>query len=321
MEDGSLHLPKSSGDTLPQELPPNEIKRRLATYIPQKGEHAPHYVFGLQGEKVVVDGIDKKTTIFIASCRDTEVTVNSMCTKIMMQGCSRSKLICNGVVLTNCVEIWNCEDVSLEVNEVLIATLQVDMIDKFSAVFSRKKLFHKMIWAAVHSYSISFRDDAESTFENGYQTMVKRYHNEEFQEKITQFIDSIEEGKVRSEKLLRLRNGFPTTEREQEQFDANSERNKQLAEEHYRGLVDKVSNDEDLKKLGIKTIKRGDEVKKVAKPNDPCPCKSGAKYKKCCGNPAKAALQAASSSSSSSSSTPSSDSSSSSSASSSAPQE
>jgi hypothetical protein len=84
-KDESLHLPKTQEDTLPAELPPNEIKRRLATYIPQKGEHAPHYIFGLSGEKVTVDGIDKKTTIFIASCRDTEVTVNSMCTKIMMR--------------------------------------------------------------------------------------------------------------------------------------------------------------------------------------------------------------------------------------------
>jgi hypothetical protein len=34
---------------------------------------------------------------------------------------------------------------------------------------------------------------ADSTFQNGYQTMVSRYQSEEFQEKITQFIDSLEE--------------------------------------------------------------------------------------------------------------------------------
>jgi hypothetical protein len=289
--DTELHLPKTQEDTLPAELPAAEVRRRLATYIPQKGDNTPKFMVGLDKEKVVINAGDvtKQTTIFIATCRDTEVTVNAMCTKIMMQGCARTKLICNGVVLTNSVEIWNCEDIELEINEVLIATLQVDMLNKFSLNLSRKKLFHKMIWAAVQDYTISFRDDAETTFRNGYQTMVARYPGETFQEKITQFIDSVEEGKVRSEKLMRLQNGFPTTEREQEEFDEKSEQNRKLAEEHYRGLVDKVSKDEDLKKLGIKTIKKGNEGKKMAKPNDPCPCHSGAKYKKCCGNPAKVA--------------------------------
>ena len=50
------------------------------------------------------------------------------------------------------------------------------------------------------------------------------------------------QGKIRTERLLRLNNGFPTTEREQEEFDKNSEKNRKLAEEHYRGLVDVSSS-------------------------------------------------------------------------------
>ena len=282
MEATDKHLPKAEG--LPLEISEVERKRRLATYIPQKGEHEAKFIFGEVGQKIHLESesLDKKTTIFISNCRDCEIIVDTICTKIMVQGCSNTKLICNGVVLTNSVEIWDCVDGQLEVNEILVATLQIDLCSNFSVIYSRKKLFHKMIWAAVDNYRISFRD-CETIFENGYQKMIANYPGEKFQENIAQFIDSVGETGVISEKLLRLQNGFPTTEREQEEFDLKSEKNKQLAEEHFRGLIKKVDGDEDLKKLGIKTIKRDEIKKKVAKPNDPCPCASSLKYKKCCG--------------------------------------
>jgi len=266
------------------EFPAQELKRRLATYLPQKGENEAKFIIGLGNESVSIeaDSINKKTTIFIASCRNTTITVFSTCTKIMMQGCSGVKLICNGVILTNCVEVWHCQDTHVHVNEILVATLQVDLCSNFFVSFSRKKLFHKMIWAAVQNYKISFEDD-EELFENGFQNMVAKYPEETFQEKISQFIDSLENGTIRSEKLLRLQNGFPTTEREQKEFDQRSEKNQQLADEHYHGLVEKVSKDKDLQKLGIKTIKRNNDVSKVPKPNDNCLCESNRKYKKCCG--------------------------------------
>ena len=302
----SKHMPKAAekGNVSLEGLPEQEIRRRLATYIPQKGNHEAKFVFGLDHQTVRVEqeSIDKKTTIFISNCRDCEVVVDAMCTKIMMQGCVGTKLVCNGVVLTNSVEIWSCEDVELEVNEILVATLQVDLCTNLRVRYSRRKLFHKMIWAAVENYTISFGDDDEcqqqqsenpssssspslSSFANGYEEMIARYPGETFQKNIAQFIDSKEEdGKIRSQKLLRLQNGFPTTEREQEEFDQRSEKNKKLAEEHYRGIVKIVDKDKDLQKLGIKTVKKGDgEQKEKIKPNESCSCNSRKKYKKCCG--------------------------------------
>ena len=130
------------------------------------------------------------------------------------------KLTCCGVVLTNTLEVWNSDDITVEINEILLATLQIDVVNKIDITFSRKKLFHKMIWAAVGEYTISFKDDGllffpllsflcfclhfltldkplsyytEEKFSNGYQKMVARYPGEEFQEKIAQFIDSQED--------------------------------------------------------------------------------------------------------------------------------
>mmetsp|Transcript_1901 Transcript_1901/g.5251 ORF Transcript_1901/g.5251 Transcript_1901/m.5251 type:complete len:315 (+) Transcript_1901:50-994(+) len=290
-DESKKHLPKASDEEVVKvEKDEMKLKQRLASYVPQKGDHASKFLIGLTDEKITIDvgSIEKKTTIFIANCSKTEVEVKAMCTKIMMQGCNNCKLTVAAPVLTNTVEIWQCDDTSIDIVETLVATLQVDLCKNFVAKYSRKKLFHKLIWAALDDYKIEFVDDADATFSNSYDTMAAKYPDVEMKKTIAQFIDSLDEGRVRSERLLRLRNGFPTTEREQEEFDQKSEKNRKLAEEHYRGLVDKVANDEELKKLGIKTIKKDEAQTKAAKPNEPCPCKSGAKYKKCCGNPAKA---------------------------------
>uniref|UniRef100_A0A7S4KUD8 C-CAP/cofactor C-like domain-containing protein n=1 Tax=Paramoeba aestuarina TaxID=180227 RepID=A0A7S4KUD8_9EUKA len=283
----SKHTPKGTQASL-DGLTEQEIRRRLATYIPQKGDHDAKYLFGLENETVRIEqgSVDKKTTIFISNCQDCDLTVDAVTTKIMMVGCRNIKLVLNGVVLTNSVEIWSCQEIQLEVNEILVATLQVDLCSNFHAQYSRRKLFHKMIWAAVENYTLSFKDDDAllSSYSNGYDEMIARYPGEEFQKNIAQFIDSKEEdGQIRSEKLLRLQNGFPTTEREQEEFNQKSERNQKLAEEHYRGIINIVEKDKDLQKLGIKTVKRETEETEKIKPNALCSCNSRKKYKKCCG--------------------------------------
>ena len=218
----SKHLPKGADERTAtlndQSLSENEVRRRLATYIPQKGSHDSKFIFGENNAKNHIEkgSIDKKTTIFISNCEGGEVIIDAMCTKVMIQGCKGIKVVCNGVVLTNSVEVWACDDVVLEVNEILVATLQVDLCKNFKVSFSRRKLFHKLIWAAVDGYSITFKDIekqllekekeeekegekiVKAVFTNSYDEMVKRYPQEEFQKNIAQFIDSLEEnGEVR----------------------------------------------------------------------------------------------------------------------------
>ena len=62
------------------------------------------------------------------------------------------------------------------------------------------------------------------------------------------------------------KNGFPATAREEAEFDRREEQ--QLS-----GLAER---------MGITIHRKQDKIGARVKPNAPCPCGSGAKYKKCC---------------------------------------
>merc|ERR1711957_982027 len=70
------------------------------------------------------------------------------------------------------------------------------------------------------------------------------------------------------DKIIRLENGFPSTKRED---DA-----------HTRRKEEKL--DELTKRLGVTVHRKQDAIGGRVKPNEPCPCGSGQKYKKCCLN-------------------------------------
>lgn len=66
--------------------------------------------------------------------------------------------------------------------------------------------------------------------------------------------------------VIRLPNGFPTTKREKDAFEATQEANMKIMAE----------------KMGIVVPRAKTATKKVGR-NDPCSCGSTRKYKKCCG--------------------------------------
>ena len=73
-------------------------------------------------------------------------------------------------------------------------------------------------------------------------------------------------GKLRSEKVIRLDNGFPSTKRE----DDEHARREEMA---LQGLAER---------MGVTLNKK--EEPKLQKPNEMCACGSGKKFKKCCWN-------------------------------------
>jgi len=75
--------------------------------------------------------------------------------------------------------------------------------------------------------------------------------------------------------VVRLQNGYPTTEREAKEFDERIAREDKEKEEYFRKLVKFAAP-----KLGIKDDKKRPKVGR----NAPCPCGSDKKFKSCCWN-------------------------------------
>ena len=59
----------------------------------------------------------------------------------------------------------------------------------------------------------------------------------DYKERFDQFIVRYVKGKLLQELIVRLPNGFPTTDREADAFDAEKEKNDRLYEAHVRKMI------------------------------------------------------------------------------------
>lgn len=133
----------------------------------------------------------------------------------------------------------------------------------FGFVFCR--LFHvgQLYYVSIEEHSLSTGIDLIAA------------ENKKIQPETDQFIVRLVPHKVTghlhllNELVVRLNNGFPTTEREARLFEERQEANLQKLAKELLGA-------------DIQIGKKKDQGPKV-KPNEPCKCGSGKKYKKCCG--------------------------------------
>jgi len=248
-----------------------ETMKRFKTAI-GKGNKATDakFVVNQVGKTEILnkDNLRLQSTLYFKGCKDCEYTIDSKCVKVLIESCVNTKIHFNGAVTTSVVELWKSEDMTVWIGS-KIQTFQVDMSNKVSLNFSRRDHIHSVVWAGVHDLAISIPNGAggRETLNTGFPQMQQTFPD--IKEDYDQFIVRILEGKLVSEQVVRLENGFPTTEREAKEFDEREARNKKAADRHIKKLVKAVE------------IKHS-TTKKVGR-NDPCTCGSGQKYKKCCG--------------------------------------
>jgi hypothetical protein len=158
-----------------------------------------------------------------------------------------------------------------------VYTVQIDVCKNIKLTFERKDDYHQVVWAGVEDLAIEFNRTPEHNLLTGLAQM--KLEHADLNEQIDQFIIRfLADGKLTPEMIVRLANGYPTTNREADEWDAQQAKKEQMTEEQLRKLIDLAPQ------LGIQGISKvGTDGKKAkVKVNDPCPCGSGLKYKKCC---------------------------------------
>jgi len=225
---------------------------------------------------LVKDELKPEHTLFIKGCEDCTIEVRGRCTKVMIEGCRRTKVHLHSRIITNIVEAWKCVDFLLNC-QTDVKTLQLDICRKLEARFVTRSNMPHITWAGVYDLSIAFDDEPNTApHVTGYDHMKPQYPD--INPIHDQFIMRPIKGEVVIEQVVRLANGYPTTEREAQEFDTQKEKNEKNAEDFIRNR---------LKDAGITLGKKKATGPKVGR-NDPCPCGSGKKSKKCCSDPAKA---------------------------------
>jgi hypothetical protein len=155
----------------------------------------------------------------------------------------------------------------------------LDICKNVKLVFEKKEDYHQIVWAGVDTLTVEFNRSPEHNLVTGLEQMKAAHPDLTLNDQIDQFIIRfLPDGKLTPELIVRLANGYPTTNREADEWDAAQARKEEVTEEQIRKMIDLAPQ------LGINSIgKVGADGKKVkVRVNDPCPCGSGIKYKKCC---------------------------------------
>lgn len=230
-----------------------------------------------KGETIEIkDELKQEHTLFIKGCEDCTIEVRGRCTKVMIEGCRKSKIHLRSRIYTNIVEVWKCADIMLNV-QTDVKTLQLDLCRNLETHFVTCDNLPSITWAGVYNLSIAFDDEpTKAPHVTGFDEMKPSYPD--INPIYDQFIIRPIKGAIVTEQVLRLANGYPTTEREAQEFDTQKEKNEKNAEDYIRNK---------LKESGITLGKKKAAGPKVGR-NDPCPCGSGKKSKVCCNDPAKA---------------------------------
>lgn len=90
----------------------------------------------------------------------------------------------------------------------------------------------------------------DESLDTGIET-IDREEVPDFKERFDQFIIRHVKGKLVQELIVRLQNGFPTTEREAAAFDAQKEKNDKLYEAHVRAMLSVCESRPDTNALCI----------------------------------------------------------------------
>jgi hypothetical protein len=214
------------------------------------------------------EGLDlsKIPALYFKGCYDGEYTVDHRTTKLLIEACHNCIFHINGPILTACTEVWKCTNVTLNSNTA-VKTLQLDLTTGFALNVPSIEQFGTIVWNSAEQLKINIANAPQHNLVTGFTEMKHEFPDSNVV--IDQFIIRYLNNQLTSERCIRLKNGFLSTEREAVEWDRKNELLKTRFVENF------------LKEGGI-TINKKPEKK--IQPNEPCPCGSNKKYKKCCFN-------------------------------------
>eukprot|EP01087_Luapelamoeba_hula_P008893 TRINITY_DN2263_c0_g1_i3.p1 TRINITY_DN2263_c0_g1~~TRINITY_DN2263_c0_g1_i3.p1 ORF type:complete len:310 (-),score=84.73 TRINITY_DN2263_c0_g1_i3:25-954(-) len=213
---------------------------------------------GLKGQTQTLSETDLESlpTLFFKNCEDCVFVVDGSSVKFLVEGCKRCKITLNGHVRTEVVELWRSDGCELNINST-VKTLQLDLCHGLKLNYDKREHLGSIVWAGIYDFSL---DVAGEKLETGYEQMKKEV--EDLNDTTDQFIIRVLEGKLTQELVVRLPNGYPTTEREAKEFDERAERNAEKAAEFLNKIIN-VTEKEKLHEIAEK----GQDTKTEATPD------------------------------------------------------
>eukprot|EP01090_Pellita_catalonica_P021353 TRINITY_DN7975_c0_g1_i1.p1 TRINITY_DN7975_c0_g1~~TRINITY_DN7975_c0_g1_i1.p1 ORF type:complete len:422 (+),score=136.42 TRINITY_DN7975_c0_g1_i1:28-1266(+) len=241
-------------------------------------------VEGCNNTTITFNGVVKTEVVEIWNCNNCQFTFHTPVKTLQMDMCKKIDIVYRQLSDFNRL-VWAAlfdYTLSFENNEII-----KENIKEISA--SELALLRKKERRDKNIKKVGEEEEKEEEVEETKPDVTKliveklssgfKQKQEEYQGKLSEATDQfivriLNENILAEELIVRLANGFPTTEREAIAFDEEQQKNREAMEAYVRQLVDHGSN-----KLGLNRLQK----QKIPR-NAPCPCESGRKYKVCCGS-------------------------------------
>jgi len=180
--------------------------------------------------------IPEKSALYFkgnSSCHYT-IDDDTRVVKILVEGCKECHLTLGGGILTGVVEIWDCTSITVHV-KTTVSTMQLDISEDLNIHYESTEHLGSLVQAGVKGLRINFKDAEHYSFESGLEVLKKEHPD--LDDTTDQFITRFVEGQILTERIVRLANGFPTTERERLIYAERAEKNGQVMEEAVRQMM------------------------------------------------------------------------------------
>lgn len=182
---------------------------------------------------------NKKNALYFKSCRDCKYKIahNVEFVKILIEDCHNCEISLHGPIKTNVLEVWRNNNLVLTV-DTEVHTLQADLCEGLNITYTHKGFLGSLVQAGIKDLSVQFEDYPELNFKSGVHVLRDEYPDldDRLDQFITRFVKDLE-NKLTTEKIIRLDNGFHTTEREKHEWDAQKEKNDKNTEDAVRKML------------------------------------------------------------------------------------
>ncbi|CAN0107786.1 unnamed protein product, partial [Phaeothamnion confervicola] len=211
-------------------------------------------------ESVVSHAEGAVAALVFHGCKRCRFVVKAYCAKVFVRHCEEVEIILDEScrILTATVEVERCRQLMLRVRTRL-CTLQVEQCQ--STIVKIKESHWNLFWTGVETkkdgkqHVCSFKQPSSNSY---FACLVNL--------PLLLSLPHLPARPPLTPLLFRLRNGFPSTQREEDEFERRENAKVQALAE----------------RMGVAIRRKEEVVGARLKPNEPCPCGSGKKHKKCC---------------------------------------
>ena len=220
----------TAADMADSKLSPDEYKR-MQGMLGGSTAKGTKVLAKLNGatEKLEKDSFDANQTLVLMGCTDCVIEVETTCVKVFLQMCTNVTLHLRSKVITHTLEAYKCDGCNVVIST-KIWTAQMDLCKGCNLDFASREDFQTIVSAGCHDMGINLVDvEGEKGSVNvHYPTLAaaaKAAGTDDINEERSQFKTHFKGGKLATEHIVRLENGFPTTEDERKEFDRRQDFN------------------------------------------------------------------------------------------------